>query len=179
MRQWVRAFSLSAVGAALAACASPPPATAPVIDDAPRFARFKALAGDWTATGQGDAPDGSKVTYRVTAAGSAVVETVFAGTPHEMVTVYRLDGGRLRLTHYCALKNQPDMVALANAGEDAVDFDLDRLGNGDAARDMHMHSARFEFVSPDRLRTRWTMWQDGKAGDSVTIDMTRAPAGTR
>jgi hypothetical protein len=164
----------------LAACASAQRPADPVVDDSARFQRFKALAGDWTATGQGDAPDGSKVSYRVTAGGSAVVETVFSGTPHEMVTVYRLDAGRLRLTHYCALGNQPGMVALANADDGTVEFDLDSLGNGDPARDMHMHHARFEFVSSDRLRSHWTLWKDGGPDNTVTIDLARAKAaGTR
>mgnify|MGYP003352508404 CR=1 FL=1 len=35
----------------------------------------------------------------VTAAGSAVVETIAPGTPHEMVTVYHLDGDKLADTY--------------------------------------------------------------------------------
>jgi hypothetical protein len=176
----LRRLSCAAAAIALTACASVP--SAEVADDGARFDRFKALAGEWTATGQGDAPDGSKVSYRVTAAGSAVVETVFVGSPHEMVTVYRLDGGRLRLTHYCALGNQPGMVALPGGGAaDVVEFDLDQLGNGDPSRDAHMHHAKFEFLSPDRLKTSWTMWKAGKAEGAVTIDLARStkPDGTR
>ena len=51
--------------------------------------------------------------YAVTAAGSAVVETVFPGTEHEMVTVYHADGSDLVLTHYCMEGNQPRMRAKA------------------------------------------------------------------
>jgi hypothetical protein len=43
-----------------------------------------------------------RVEYRVTGAGSAVVETLFPGTPHEMVTVYHARKGVLCMTHYCA-----------------------------------------------------------------------------
>ena len=53
------------------------------------FARLKALEGEWTGTGghRGEAKDPTTVLYKVTGAGSAVVETLFPGTPHEMVTV--------------------------------------------------------------------------------------------
>jgi len=56
--------------------------------------RLKALAGDWVAAEDGEmAKKGDLVSrYAVAASGSAVVETVFPGTPHEMVTVYHADG---------------------------------------------------------------------------------------
>jgi len=73
--------------------------------------RFKALAGDWVAAEDGEMfHKGDLVArYGVTAAGSAVVETVFPGSPHEMVTVYHADGTDLVLTHYCMEGNAPRM----------------------------------------------------------------------
>ena len=74
-----------------------------------RFDHLKALAGQWTMIGG----DGSvAVTYRVTAGGSAVIETLFPGAAYEMVTVYTIDDGALVLTHYCAEGNQPRMKAV-------------------------------------------------------------------
>ena len=142
--------------------------------DGPRFEKFKALAGDWVTTAKGDAPPGAKVNYRVSSAGSAVVETIFAGTPMEMTTVYFLDHGHLRLTHYCALKNQPSMAALPETSPNAVEFDLVSLGNGDAATDQHMHHAVFEFDASDHLVSRWTHWAGGKAGEVIAMDLVRA-----
>src|SRR5690242_6473548 len=73
---------------------------------------MKRLAGDWIQVGpDGKASDQVVATYRVTAGGSAVEETLFAGTPHEMVTVYHMDGDDLVLTHYCVAGNQPHMKA--------------------------------------------------------------------
>ena len=48
---------------------------------------------------------------KVTAGGSAVHETLFPGSAHEMVSVYHLDGADLVMTHFCALGNQPRMKA--------------------------------------------------------------------
>ena len=75
--------------------------------------RFKALAGEWVAAEDGEmTKKGDLVArYAVTAGGSAVVETVFPGSPHEMVTVYHADGPDLVLTHYCVEGNQPRMRA--------------------------------------------------------------------
>ena len=40
-----------------------------------------------------------RVSYRVTSGGSAVEEILAGGTPHEMVTMYHLDGPRLLDAH--------------------------------------------------------------------------------
>ena len=63
--------------------------------------RLKALEGTRTGTagmGVGE-PAPLTVNWHVTAAGSAVVETQFAGTPHEMLTVYTAQGPQLVLAH--------------------------------------------------------------------------------
>src|SRR5437868_15374337 len=78
----------------------------------PQLDALKGLAGEWTGKAKhGDMEHEATVTYKVTAGGSAVVETVFPGTEHEMVTVYHQDGDDLVLTHYCMLGNQPRMRA--------------------------------------------------------------------
>src|SRR5262245_17392727 len=64
------------------------------------FEKFKQLAGEWQGTGDGAHGKDMKVKYQVTSGGSAVVETVFPGTDHEMVTVIHPDGDDLLLTHY-------------------------------------------------------------------------------
>ncbi len=70
------------------------------------FDRLKTLAGEWNVAASGEHHD-SKVIYKVTAAGSALMETDSAGSKHEMVTMYHLDGKDLLMTHYCAAGNQP------------------------------------------------------------------------
>src|SRR5262245_1647364 len=72
-------------------------------EEAASLERFKALEGEWVAAESGEMAHAGDLMarYHVTAAGSAVVEEVFPGTPHEMVTVYHLDGKELVLTHYC------------------------------------------------------------------------------
>lgn len=155
----VRSLAFAALLAvpALAAHAQQPAASA--------FDRLKALAGEWIDT---DGAFGMKgqvaVTYRVTGAGSAVVETLFAGTPHEMVTVYHRDGNDLVLTHYCAAGNQPRMRAKTADGNRLV-FQFDGGTNLDPAKDGHMHDGWIEFVGADEVRAQWNGWTKGKPSE--------------
>jgi hypothetical protein len=154
------ALALSA-GAALAAWG----ATGPAAGNPPSasFERFKALAGDWIAAEDGEmAKKGDLVArYAVTAAGSAVVETVFPGSPHEMVTVYHADGSDLVLTHYCMEGNQPRMRAKDSRGP-RFEFAYDGGTNIDSKRDRHMHSAVLELAAADEIRSEWSELADGK-----------------
>ena len=80
--------------------------------------RLKALAGTWVAADKDGKPTDQVVSViKVTAAGSAVQETLFPGQPHEMVSIYHLDKGDLVMTHYCALGNQPRMKAELPGGK--------------------------------------------------------------
>lgn len=129
----------------------------------PAFELFRTLSGEWVAAEDGEMfKKGDLVArYAVTAAGSAVVETVFPGTPHEMVTVYHADGPDLVLTHYCMEGNQPRMRA-KNAKGPRLDFAFDGGNRIDPKKDRHMNSASIEFVGPDELRTVWTEVEAGK-----------------
>jgi hypothetical protein len=125
------------------------------------FERLAALEGEWTGEGPADAPGPMTVTYELTGGGSALIETLFAGTPTEMVTVYTVEDGALMLTHYCMLGNQPRMKAGPMQGN-VLEFHFAGGANIDPAKDDHMHDARIEFVAPDEIVTEWTGWTAGK-----------------
>ncbi len=149
------------------AVAGPDPSKPP-----PRLDRLKALAGTWVAEGEGGQP-GPTVSYRVTAAGSAVMETLFQGTEKEMVTMYTMDGEDLVLTHYCAMGNQPHMKALPSQDPKVVAFEFVSGGNM-ASRDVaHMDSLTMTFVDATHLRHEWSLWQDGKVVRTVVLGLTR------
>jgi hypothetical protein len=79
------------------------------------FERMKQLVGSWEGTSDmGKAGEKVRVEYRLTAGGSALLETLFPGSGEEMVSVYHDRNGKLAMTHYCMLRNQPKM-ALAKA----------------------------------------------------------------
>jgi hypothetical protein len=137
------------------------------------FERLKALEGEWIdVDGIFGAKGAVAVTYKVTGSGHAVVERFPVNTPHEMVTIYHLDGDQLTLTHYCASNTQPRMRSKGLAGN-VLGFQFADGANIDPAKTSHMHAARIEFVSADEIRATWDNWKDGKADHSATFRVLR------
>jgi len=134
--------------------------------------RFKALKGAWDADIDGDAKPDTTIEYRVVGAGSAVVETLFGGTDHEMVTVYHMNGKELMCTHYCAAGNQPRLVA-TKISKDAVVFAMKDITNLVDEKAMHMHAATFTFNDDGTVRAVWQSTSDGKPGHTADFRMTR------
>ena len=140
----------------------------------PGLAQFTQLAGDWVGNGMhGDMKHDVTVNYKVTAAGSAVVETIGAGTDHEMITVIHPDGDTLLLTHYCMLGNQPHMKATPKAGDNKVAFDFVNVTNAKPEKDMYMRSVTFTFVDKDTLKTEWTNFNEGKEAGKAVFELKR------
>ncbi len=162
---------------AVTACASADVGPAPVDEAAAAratavFERMKGLEGVWVSSGaEGAAPD-AEIHYEVTSAGSALVETIFPGAQHEMVSVYYLDNGRLVMTHYCAMNNQPHMVAEPGGSDDVVQFTCVGAGNTESHADAHMHMGEFTF-GDGTLHTEWTMFTDLERGGTVVLDLVR------
>ena len=77
---------------------------------------MKSFDGQWigTSTDRGQ-EQAATAQYHVTSAGTAVEEKLFAGTAHEMVSVYHDTAGKLSMTHYCALGNQPHLEVTESA----------------------------------------------------------------
>jgi hypothetical protein len=142
------------------------------------FAKLKALAGTWnnkTSNAEHHFPDSeSKVTYRLTGAGSALVETDYPGSGHEMVSVYHLDKDDLRMTHYCAAGNQPRMkLDLAASTPTRLVFVFDGGSNLDPDKDMHIHGLTVDFQGEDKARFAWDANAGGKKASTTTFDLTR------
>jgi hypothetical protein len=152
----VLAAVVLSAGAVSAAPASAPAPARPALAS---LERFKALAGEWVAAEDGDMVKKGDLVARY--AVTALVETVFPGSEHEMVTVYHADGPDLVLTHYCMEGNQPRMRARGAQGS-RFDFAYDGGTNIDPRRDRHMHSATFDLASADEIRSEWSELAEGK-----------------
>lgn len=136
---------------------------------------FKQLAGEWVGRATEGPHKGTemRVRYKLTAGGSAVVETLSPGEPHEMVSIIHPDGNALVLTHYCMLGNQPTMRTAGKPEGKRVAFDFASATNLPSASGPHMHSAAFTFVDANHLKTEWTMYQDGKLGATMVFELER------
>ena len=127
---------------------------------------MKKLAGTWVAADKDGKPTDQVVSViKVTAAGSAVHETLFPGQPQEMVSVYHLDGADLVMTHYCALGNQPRMKADPKSPANQIRFQFAGGTNLDPAKDMHMHEGTLTFVDDDHIEFSGVAWEGGKPAE--------------
>ena len=89
------------------------------------MAKMKSLIGTWVKVDdKGDPTDEVVSVIKLTAGGSAVQETLFPGQPHEMVSMYTVDGDNLLMTHYCMLGNQPQMKADPKSPANQLKFDF-------------------------------------------------------
>lgn len=130
------------------------------------FEKFKALAGEWE--GQRSGGGSVKVSYQVLSGDSAVVE-ILTELAEEvtMVTVYHMDGNDLRITHYCAAKNQPRMKAAA-VSPDArvVSFEFVDATNLAQPTDGHMHNFEITFKDRNHIAQKWTWLENGRTTDN-------------
>ena len=136
------------------------------------FSRFRSLEGSWTSTPDSPEMQPSTITYHTIANGSAVVETVFAGTPFEMISVIFMDEDRLLMTHYCAARNQPHLIA-QKITDASVQFVTDHVTNHADPDALYMGEARWQFIDDNHLKTRWWSFQNGEMGEPLTFNMTR------
>ncbi|MCB1057242.1 MAG: hypothetical protein KDD11_17205, partial [Acidobacteria bacterium] len=147
------------------------------IKGAEAFDRIKTLAGTWNSvSGEADAKDETWThEFRVSAAGSVVMEIMAPESPYEMINMYHLDGGELVLTHYCAAGNQPTM-RLDTAASDADHYVFTFTGgtNLDPAVDTHIHAGEIDFEGDNSLESKWTGWSQGKPGDTSAFHLVRA-----
>jgi hypothetical protein len=135
------------------------------------LAKLKKLVGTWVATDAAGKPTEQVVSvFKLTGGGSAVHETIFPGTPHEMVTLYHLDGKDLVMTHYCAAGNQPKMKAVAGK-ENQIKFEFAGGTNLDPAKDMHMHEGSITFFDDGRIEWSWQGWSGGKPAEGHGVSM--------
>lgn len=147
-------------------------------DHAPKIPKalenMKQLLGTWEGkTKMGDKEHDMIVTYALTSGGTAITETLMAGTPQEMVSVYHKDGDSVAMTHYCALGNQPHMK-LKTSDAKAMAFEMAKPAAGIAsAKEPHMHAVTLTLHGENTLKHDWVHYVDGKAKDTVTFNFKR------
>jgi hypothetical protein len=141
-----------------------------------RFEALKKLAGDWVQAGKDGKGKGKVLSsIRVTSAGSAVQETLFPGSDHEMVTMYHLDGDDLVLTHYCSLGNQPRLRADRGKDVNKIVFKFVSCTNLKSKDDHHINGATLTLSGKDRFKAEWVSCKGGKPCHQVKLELVRKP----
>ena len=137
------------------------------------YERMKQLVGVWEGTSNMSKEGQTvRVEYRLTAGGSAIVETLFPGTPEEMISVYYDRKGKLSMTHYCMVQNRPSMKLL-KAGADKLDFTYAGGSGINPKKDAHMHALTISFVDKDHVVQNWTLFEDGKEKEVTKLNLSR------
>lgn len=120
--------------------------------------QLKSLEGNWA--GKGTEGQAVKVSFRMTAGGSALMNEIHGQGPENMITMIHLDGDRLLLTHYCGAGNQPRMKMIASDAKSITFEFIDgtNIGPGDG------HMQRVNFTQPDANHhgEEWVFLEKGK-----------------
>ena len=126
------------------------------------FDKMKALNGAWVGTlneGGKQIPVTSR--FQMVSDGSVLMSWLGEGTPEEMITVFHMDGHDFMATHYCAMHNQPRMVAAPDNDPNRVVFKF-KDGTNIGPSDGHMEQVAFIFYGPDHHIEEWTFLDNGK-----------------
>jgi len=175
---------LVVVGLAVAVLIGVVPAQAGESEAEAMLNALKALEGNWQGTAEGEGtdalPEAEKPPqvnheFRVSAAGTVVMETMNPSTDHEMINMYHLDGDELMMTHYCAGGNQPSLrLIAAESSPEKLVFDFVGGTNLDPAVDEHIHSAQITLEDNDHVISAWSGYKDGVEAGAMTFHLVRA-----
>ncbi|MBS0195389.1 MAG: hypothetical protein JSR77_01390 [Planctomycetes bacterium] len=132
--------------------------------------RVKGLEGTWEMTD--DKGQKSTLVFKTMAAGSAVREIMFPGSPHEMTNLYHMDGSSLVVTHYCAAGNEPTMRATAAEG-DSIHFTTDHVSNLGSKDETYMGELTLVFKGPNQFEQHWKSITGGQVSEGPAFVLAR------
>ena len=131
------------------------------------FARLASLAGEWEGSFEWTGARSDKgvltATYSMTGNGSALVEDLTMGGVRSMTSVYHVDGADLRMTHYCAARNQPRLrasrIEITSGTFDFSFVDATNLASPDSP---HVTGVELRLLGPDRITLTFLFEGGGK-----------------
>ncbi len=128
----------------------------------PEFNRMKTLIGSWKGTD----PEGKpiNVSYKLISEGTVIMESLGPENHTEsMVTMYHLDHGRMMVTHYCSMGNQPRMQMDAGKSSDTtLVFTFRDATNMQSADEAHIHGLTIIFRDKKHFAQEWVSRANGK-----------------
>ena len=159
-----------------AACAAKALEPKDAAADQQMLSRIKSLEGEWEMEDENGNWNTASV-VAVSSNGSVVRQVMFPGAAHEMTNLYHMDGSDAVVTHYCAVGNQPRMVApkMTSTPEgDAIAFDFDSVSNLLPSHDHVMGKLRLVFLDDNHFREDWTsMDRDGNVASEMSFTYRR------
>lgn len=129
------------------------------------FKQLTSLTGNW----EGKFPDGRShtVSYRLTAAGSVLVETWSLGPNRESMTLYSTDGSHLIATHYCPQGNQPRLRLVQGNDSTKLSFEFLDGTNLQVQGKSHQHAFRLSIDGPNSFTRSETYVENGSTAAAI------------
>ena len=136
------------------------------------FEELKKLCGEWKGTtAEGGA---EKVSFRLIAADTVLLETWVLSSGREALTVYHRDGDDLIATHYCPRGNQPRLKLTSASTEKGFFFEFISATNLPEAEATHQHRFEIQIHGPDSFTRGETYISKGKLNPgTITYSRTR------
>lgn len=132
------------------------------------FEKIKSMVGAWKGSTDMGGMKETTTSFRLSAADSVIVETMDAGTPHEMTNVYHDVDGKLMMTHYCAMGNAPQM-AVAKSDDKSLSLEAVKANGIDPKTAPHMHALAYRWADKDHLTATWTSANMGKEHEAPAV----------
>lgn len=128
----------------------------------PAYDKMKELIGLWQGTvNENGKPLDTHARVKLVSGGSALAHWLGEDTPHEMITMFHMDGKDLMATHYCAAHNQPRFVLVPGGDPNRLVFKF-KDGTNIQPDAGHMQQVAFVFDGPNHHVEEWTYLQNGK-----------------
>ena len=132
------------------------------METSPAYEKMKTLVGSWDGTVNENGKQlQTKARFQLVAGSSVLADWLDEGTPHEMITMFHMDGDDLMATHYCAAHNQPRLVLQSGADANRLVFKF-KDGTNIRPDAGYMQQVTFIFDNPNHHVEEWTYLQGGK-----------------
>lgn len=131
------------------------------------FDKLKSLVGEWEGSfKEGEQLIPATTSFRLVSDGSALMNVLGAGTPHEMVTMIHMDNSDLLATHYCAAHNQPRFRLVPSSEPNVVTFEFKDATNLPSPTAPHMVGVKITFIDANHHYEDWTFLENGRKTSS-------------
>jgi hypothetical protein len=141
------------------------------LSPAETFEELKKLCGEWKGTTASGGAE--KVTYRLIAADTVLLESWVLSSGREALTIYHRDGDDLIATHYCPRGNQPRLKLKSASPEKGFFFEFVSATNLPDADATHQHRFEIQIHSPDSITRGETYISKGRL-DSGKVTYSRS-----
>ncbi|MBX2846845.1 MAG: hypothetical protein KTR16_00880 [Acidiferrobacterales bacterium] len=145
------------------------PAIAKGQSQAELFEQLKSFIGTYNVKSEGS---DSLVFYKLIARGSVLMETWYANTDNEEITLFHMDNDKLVATHYCGIGTQVTMGLEASNNKGALNFDFRFKSATNLASINARHNSGFTYTFSDSQEVvREEIWKNGDETSSSFLTL--------